>query len=363
MLSFLFPRRITNIKKRLQLTHYLIATVIILILITISLVIAKLHLPDSSISQNNYSTVNNNTLEISRERNFWLTRIKDTGGENAYREFKKKYNNSPKDIHYIAHIFGEALYQQEGIKSMIVCDASFAYGCYHGLIVTTLSDHGLETLPQLNEICVQNNKEDETGCRHGIGHGLLEYLGGNQLQKALELCSSIQPVSLLGCTQGVFMEYNRPGMMDHSNKFFGTRLLKDETKIMEPCSYLPKTFKNSCYYELSQWWVSILNQDIKKIGLLCNELETEDNKKSCYMGVGTIVSQRTLFDIPKTINACSLLPNNIAETYCRATAAWVFYANPNPHREQYHKLCEGLDNQNYQLCIKNSIEPSKVIKS
>lgn len=298
-------------------------------------------------------------LDIKREFRIWDAEIKNYGAETAYKKFKQKnLSKYPTDIHYITHIFGEALYKNEGVAGISVCDNNFAYGCFHGFIITALEDKGPEIVKEINKACVDTGGEEETGCRHGIGHGLIEYLGRDRenLEQALAICKSIQKPNTLGCTQGVFMEYNKPGMMDSGNKFIGLRNLDDEGRIHEPCSFLPEVYQISCYYEQSQWWVGILNNDYKKVADLCSEVSAEKPREACFMGVGIVVAQRSWFSPQLTLDACLQMPGTQAQVECRSAAGWVFKINPN-YKDLAGDLCSGLDEDNYKTCMERSISP------
>lgn len=302
-----------------------------------------------------------NEFVIQRERYYWSDLIGKEGSAKAYQEFKEKYFQEYQfGIHYFAHVFGEALYLKEGENGVTTCDSTFAYGCFMGFMISAIKDEGIDIVYSLNDVCVEENGSSETGCRHGIGHGMLQYLGNDQLEKTLNICSSLQEVSPLGCTQGVFMEYNRPSIMNPSKAFLSVRKLENDTLLHEPCASLPKKYLVSCYYEQSQWWVSVLNNDYQKIGLLCNNLSSELVKKSCFMGVGTVVSQMTRYNPKKTIAACNLMPTSLGNIACRSAAAWVFTVNPK-YEEKYSLMCEGLNSSDKELCLKDSISPDKVI--
>jgi len=294
------------------------------------------------------------------QEKYWENRIKGAGGKQAYGEFKQAYlSDYPNNIHYIAHIFGTALYKTEGTKGMTHCDSNFAYGCYHGFILKALSESGDSIVSKLNQTCIENIRRDETGCRHGIGHGLLEYFGHNNLEKALKLCASIQNVTPLGCTQGVFMGYNRP-MSDNENKFLEVRSLDQESEIYKPCEDLPDEFQISCYYEQSQWWTKLFSQNYSKVGNLCESLKKSRTQIACYLGVGVIAGQTTGFNVEKTIENCTKMPNMLSNIYCRSGAGWVFKANPN-YKKQAALLCEGLKETDEEFCIKNSISPDQIL--
>lgn len=300
-------------------------------------------------------------FDFTKGREFFKNQINLLGGDAAYQDLKAKLlADYPRDAHYIVHLFGEVLYENTGVPAITVCDNNFAFGCYHGVIVTSLKDKGLDIIPGLNQGCVQKNGSQETGCRHGIGHGLLEYLGHNKLQQALEICSSLQKVSPLGCTQGVFMEYNMPGMVKDGSFSLVLRELRNKDQLHQPCESLAEKFQISCYYEQSQWWVGVLDSDFSKVGTLCQDLKNDNTRRSCYLGVGVHTSQRLNFDINQTISACSQMPTLRGQLDCRSGAGWVFKVNPS-HRSKAHELCSGLAEPDQNICLRNSIQPDQLI--
>lgn len=155
------------------------------------------------------------------------------------------------------------------------------------------------------------------------------------------------------------MEYNKPGMMDSGNKFIGLRDLENESRIYEPCSFLSEEYQISCYYEQSQWWVGILNNDYQKVASLCSEVKENKPKEACFMGVGIVVAQRSWFSPQLTIDACSQMPGIEAQLECRSAAGWVFKINPN-FQDLAVELCSGLDAEDYNTCISRSISPDQL---
>lgn len=182
-------------------------------------------------------------------KTFWTKRIKERGPEKAYSELKGTQNQFNKSQHLAAHIFGEILYNEKGINGLPICDSIYAFGCFHGFFGEAISQRGLGIVEEANRVCIQKGGIKETGCRHGIGYGILEHLGSlsrDQLDKALDICKTIQVPSLLGCTQGVFMEYNFPAAEEIQRRQF------DEKKSFTPCDTVASMYKSSCYFELGE---------------------------------------------------------------------------------------------------------------
>lgn len=291
-----------------------------------------------------------NEGDLSEQSILWSEQIRSIGGEEAYKKLKDIYTDrTPQEGHTISHLFGDALYKYEGDKGLRVCDNNFAFGCYHGFLSAALTTKGLVVVTELNEACINKNGKFETGCRHGIGHGLLEYLGPEELEKALYICSSLQEVTSLGCTQGVFMEYNRPGL---NAQFLGLRKLERPEDVYEPCVSVPEMFKKACFYEQGQWWVDIFQRDYRKVGLLCKGLEVEEERRNCFFGVGISASERTSYDVKSTIINCNEMPEMEDRVDCRSAAFWVFKANQK-HRDSAPRVCEDLPDPYLNLCLRN----------
>ena len=293
-----------------------------------------------------------NEEDLNEQANLWRWQIQNIGGDAAYEKLKVIYiDRTPQEGHNISHLFGDALYKHEGDEGLKVCDNNFAFGCYHGFLSAALTARGLEVVPELNEACMNKNGKSETGCRHGIGHGLLEYLGPEELEQALKICSSLQEVTSLGCTQGVFMEYNRPGL---NTQFLGLRKLERQDDVYEPCASLPEMFKESCFYEQSQWWVGVFQKDYQKVGLLCKGLEVEGERENCFFGVGISAAERSGYDVGSTINNCNQMPEIEDQVDCRSAAVWVFEASQK-YRDSAQSICKNLPDPYINVCLRNEL--------
>src|SRR6185436_4304211 len=147
--------------------------------------------------------------------------IKDLGPAKAYEIFKQDVTKitSPGSQHLLAHVMGTELYTELGLEGLSVCDDSFAFGCYHSFLGTAINQEGLGILNTVDQICNEKKSDAKSGCQHGIGHGIIGYLGYDQAQllEALKYCEQLTYFGpLAGCGSGVFMEYNLKTMADPS---------------------------------------------------------------------------------------------------------------------------------------------------
>lgn len=291
-------------------------------------------------------------LRDTRER--LKAQIRREGTTSTYSKLKQELHGKDfRQEHMIVHLFGELLYETDGIKGITVCDDSFAFGCYHSFFGKAIAKQGLDKLKELDHECMERYGPLGLGCPHGIGHGLGEYLGPTKLIDQLEACATLSWQGLLfGCQGGVFMEYNFPVVVDQQNARATTRLY-DRNAPYAPCPTIPTRFRRACYLELTAWWQDVLHGDYEAIGALCAGLTNEGERQDCFRGIGYSAAQKLSYTIDETQTACRQVPTTEAEALCRAGAAWSFFANPE-YRDQAPKLCEGLSTVFVKLCREKS---------
>src|SRR3989344_7594642 len=185
--------------------------------------------------------------DLAAEEARWGARIAAVGGVAAYTELAREVEpETPQDRHAQAHYFGGALYDTEGVESVSVCDAQFSYGCFHEFLGRAIAENGLPSVADLNQKCFDRLDEQGLACQHGIGHGLVSYLGYDQkdLVRALEVCRDLphgDPIG--GCFGGVFMEFNMRTLASENGLRPG--FAEDPT---EPCSALRSPYQQPCLY-------------------------------------------------------------------------------------------------------------------
>lgn len=293
--------------------------------------------------------------DLNRERGRLKTRIDQIGAERAYGEFQEAYAQSSfAEQHLAAHLMGELLYEKLGLPGLSVCDSSFSFGCYHSFSGRAIAAGGLEIVRQLYQVCLKNFGPLGTGCQHGLGHGILEHLGHGRLGDALETCRLAPQVHpLLGCTSGVFMEYNFPTIVTRETSF--TRRREPEPQNPEsPCdTMVEERFRQSCYFELGQWWFEVFSRDYREIGRLCREIAAGLERKSCFLGLGYIAAPSNGYAVATTIERCRLMPDRESELLCRAGAAWSFFVMPE-QRSLAERLCAGLKPDEKVHCLEEA---------
>ncbi len=289
----------------------------------------------------------------------WRDRIKAVGATAAYQEFLAAYAmETPTEQHPRAHVFGRALYQTVGLDGVTVCDQHFNFGCFHEFLGLAIQERGLGIVPTLNEDCITKLKDNAPGCQHGLGHGIISYVGydDKDLIKALEVCDKLRgqpPVG--GCLGGEFMEYNLQTM------------LGDEAHIRPlhgdpyyPCDTLAEQFQDACYYEQPQWWLMLSWGDrgdqqkrgelFRRVGQWCAEAPRASLQRHCYLGIGNNAPPVVDWNEGKMVRECERMPTLDAEIDCRAAAAGAFFSK-STSQEAPWGTCNGLSAADYDRCV------------
>jgi hypothetical protein len=290
-------------------------------------------------------------FDPAAEQRYWSSRIRAAGSAKAYEEFKRAYAGNLDRQHAAAHIFGSLLYKKEGIAGLVVCDATFSFGCYHSFFASAISEQGIATLSKLDAICIQKFGPLGSGCQHGIGHGILEYMGHDKLLEGLTACKDTTKFNpLFGCVSGVFMEYYFPTLITPTSSVVSYRAI-DAAHPYAPCPSLPGEFRRSCYYELTALWSHRF--DARQTGAWCGKLKDMNEQRDCFKGIGFASAPAGQYDIASAIAVCAAMPGEHGMLWCRAGATWSFSVIPE-QKNRSSALCDDLAEPLKQRCVSES---------
>lgn len=254
---------------------------------------------------------------------YWKTRIHTVGGPRAYEELAVFVKGRTVGVqHNETHVFGSALYSEEGINGVAVCDDRFEYACFHQVIGEVLNHLGMEAFPKVVEVC-----KGSPACLHSIGHGVLAQQGYafTDLQKAIQVCETLpSDVYVHGCYGGLFMEYNMRRLLSDSQ-----HPRPVEKNWLEPCDKFSGVLGRICYYWQPTWWRSQIAQDdlmltdagFKHMGDLCETVTDLELKASCFEGTG-VITLNSGGTSNNGISACDLVSQGVfGNALCRTGAA------------------------------------------
>lgn len=279
--------------------------------------------------------------------------IETHGGKETYEAFKRFLQGKDFDgSHSSMHLFGETLFSALGTDGIAICDSDFNYGCYHGLVSAAVRAEGLASAAPLDAACASLGSPGSSVCQHGIGHGILEYVGHDRLREALDACSlTNQPDPQAGCTGGVFMEYNVPLLADADGRYVvAPRPLTNPDHPYAPCDTLSGTrFEQSCYLELPQWWRQVYPEDYTLMGGFCASLALPANERACIQGIGKIIPSVSGYEVDRARELCAEVGEGEAYASCIVQASWAFDSNTND-RGKAVLLCASLPKKDRYRC-------------
>jgi hypothetical protein len=245
--------------------------------------------------------------DSAHARAYWTDVITKEGPHRAYQDFLARYQKSDFGAqHTAAHLFGRLLYEAEGAAGIAICDPSFAFGCYHGFFAAAITAEGLAIVPALDKACA-TLESAPSGCRHGIGHGVMEYLGYSELDKALGVCKDMTTTDVIGgCYSGVFMDYNQPINVNADGSVMPVPRILDLAHPYDPCPSVASAFQDSCYHELPQWWESVYQQDYAHLKTLCDTAPA--HRSVCVRGIGNAYFASHDQDVAASTRFCATMP-------------------------------------------------------
>jgi hypothetical protein len=302
---------------------------------------------DEIVKNNNLDPATFSPLE---DREYWLSELQAVGAEKTYEAFVEENGKTIESLRHLrAHLIGEALYEHEGVEGIAYCDSAFGFGCFHGFYGAGFSSEGISFVEKADESCVERFGYLGTGCQHGIGHGILEYFGHSKLREALEACgSTTEMVPLLGCSSGIFMEYNTPLVVLPGVENLGPKPFIEDSPY-GPCEDVQDKYKPSCYYELGPWWMQVLDNDWVQMGEMCARVKNISLRSACAMGIGNGISPSVGFNVTKAKEACNLVPNKV-RVMCLSGVSWSLFSNPD-YEDSSDSVCADLGEQEQRTCL------------
>jgi len=291
---------------------------------------------------------------------YWQERVQAVGGAAAYLEFSRFASDYLADAqHQLAHAFGGALYAVEGRRGVSVCDAQFSYGCFHVVLGKAINEYGLSEVNALDAICRNSLFKGPEACEHGIGHGVVTYVGYTEdaLVRSLAACDSLTESNAgEGCYSGVFMEYNVRTMLGVS----ATPRPLVEDNFFAPCDTLASRYRSTCAFWQPQWWMYGVYASktkhtpdeafYRELGALCDRIGDHAAVRSCYEGIGYITPTNVGFSPTIASLLCRASSvSKLNQLYCVSYAAYVIGSDQS--RAQGRQVCTGLTDAGTSFCM------------
>ncbi len=236
--------------------------------------------------------------EISR---YFQTLAQGSGGEYAFVALAKASLPPNIDLHLLAHVVGDELYKQQGLRGISICTDDFRNACSHSIVIGVLLEKGEAALSDIANICriAPGGNGAYTMCFHGLGHGVLAYTD-YELDKAIPLCKKTGTEEYnnreyVECIGGTIMEmiggvHDRVVWLEKSKKYF------KKYNPLYPCnaSFMPDEVRPICYLYLTPHLFESVggnlgnptSKDFEKAFILCDVLPMGINREACFGGFG-----------------------------------------------------------------------------
>lgn len=254
--------------------------------------------------------------------------------------------------HDLAHLVGATIWQKEGVPGLSICDASFAFGCFHGFAEEALKQD-LQKLQSLAESCLLIGKEGTgpwASCIHGLGHGVGTYFRTTDLDSSLKACDTLKSGQQY-CQDGVFMEFSI-----NSPSAFWTKS-KD---LLFPCSSIDDKYALSCGRVLPGVLQKYHNLGTNQIAQTCKTSKNIDVSSQCLDMLGLLTADQANGDVQKIDYSCNQITNKEAKVQCfiAASVELVFQQIPN-WQTKYVEVCNKLERDDLQSCIARAQHTAK----
>lgn len=271
---------------------------------------------------------------------------KSAGAQAAWQYVVSTYkeNQVANNAHDLAHFVGGLIYQEKGLNGLIICDSSFAYGCYHGFSERAFSRdlHDLSRLEKACELLGKVNSGPWASCIHGIGHGIATYFYTANLKNALNTCQSLSNGQTY-CYDGVFMEFAKNAQKSLYEHDAGIGFINSKNDSLYPCSVLDEKYKQACARQQPQVMTKYFHMQLKDIIKTCLYTQDKTIKYYCIDSIGLNIGQKSRGD-PKLIQSeCKEIPDTESYAQCvSAGASEIVFQNYKGWESGAYSACETL---------------------
>jgi plastocyanin len=261
--------------------------------------------------------------------------------KDAYLQNGKTVGNA----HSLAHVVGNVLYQHQGIAGVKLCDASFAYGCFHGVTEQLLRDKGPVAVVEVERACIGNlssGNQSFSGCIHGAGHGLLTW-ENMDVSKALADCDRFSSSVQNYCYDGVFME----NAGDDPSK------IVKGSSYWQLCGSVLSKYRFSCARYEAIGLISLPGMVINRVAEICAEAPYDDLARPCIDSLGYKAAQDARGGLAAIKKECGELRSKEANGECLLSAAIeTKFQNYSGWEDVANEICGSLDQIKNVDCVK-----------
>ena len=257
-----------------------------------------------------------------------------------------------RNCHQIVHDLGnDAVVWYGDVGTALTYEGSACWsGYYHGVVEYALGQFDnteLEAqLPRFcSEVATRRYSFDHFNCVHGLGHGIMQILGGD-LFATVPYCEVFSdPWEDSSCMNGALMENMILGQQ-------GTPTYLRTDDLVYPCNAIPELYVADCFATQTSWMLHNTGYDTAgfyEVFTICNGVRA-DMVGNCYRALGRDVSSSYYQDPATIVRLCSLgLPAYQSDCYIGAATNTIYN---NHNTIQATLICESIRESMRQACFR-----------
>ncbi len=291
------------------------------------------------------------TTDIKKQSDIYLKLIERVGPVEAQEELLHSGLPFSGNTHLLNHTVGVYLYKKFGPKGIIYCKSYFSSSCYHGIIINSLADKKVDKVTEMMAACGKEGKGVLSQCVHGLGHGILPYVGYKNVVEALSMCDSlgekIEGVSPFICHTGVFMEniWGVHGGVPSPDRWVDVR------DPHYPCNdpRIEYKYRRACWYNQHTLMEKYYKRDIAKVGKDCHALTDKSFQKECFAGLFNAIEVSSRGNVEKQLKNCGLMP---ADWKSRCLIDQVIVEVSHGGADTSYKICSVMKEGDKRECYR-----------
>lgn len=250
------------------------------------------------------------------------TLARQYGARAAWQAVKDTYTDEAGTslggrAHDLAHYAGTLIFAEQSLAGLTECDATFAFGCYHGFTQAAFTD-SLDPLDDIARACERLGPRTSgpwASCIHGIGHGVATFFNASDLPGALAACDALEHGPTF-CHDGVFMEFS----------FSAPSSVYNADDPLAPCTALDPRYRPACGRNQPHVMERRHGLDRPRTAAVCLGTEVAI-REPCLHALGYVITNESRGDVSCIIDQCRQLPLPAHDACFSAAATELVFQN------------------------------------
>ncbi len=255
------------------------------------------------------------------------------------------------NCHQIVHDLGnDAVVWYGDVGKALTYQGSACWsGYYHGVVEYAIGGFsGTELVDELPEFCTEQARREYSfehfNCVHGLGHGIMQILGGDVFGTIPYCEVFVDPWEQSTCMNGALMENMINGQQGNPKD-----LRTDD--LVYPCNAIPDAYVADCFATQTSWMLHNIGyapEDFAAVFAICDGVRS-DMVDDCYRALGRDISSVHDQDPNVIVQLCSLGdPDLQEECYVGAATNTIFN---NDDTLQATVICEAIRERMRRACF------------